>query len=153
MIAVCPSRPGLGEQMAEVVLATALAVPVLFAFAELRGTRLAGPPASVPQLTEPSPYSDQTPFAPQPSPPVRVILSGNNPSETSVWEARLAVLMEAIRIVGYNASESTVKEDAAPRAVNADEPAETIAERVPPDGNAGRSTRPAHRQSVRTTGH
>jgi hypothetical protein len=141
MIAVWPSRPGFGEQMAEAVLATALALPVIFAFAELRGTRPVGT-ATAPQLTDTPPNSSEKSAAQRPSAPVRAVLSGGSLGQTSVWDARLAVLMEVIRLTTHDASESAVENEAGPGTVNADEPAETIAERVPLGHKAGRSNRP-----------
>ena len=148
MIAVWPSRAGFGEQMAEAVLATALAVPVIFAFAELRDGHLVAP-ATTPQLAETQASSPDTSATERPTPAVRVVLSGGSLGETSVWDARLAVLMEAIRLAGHHTSESTVESEAgrgtsdASETSEADESLAPAAEGASPNRRAGESSRPA----------
>lgn len=145
MVSVWPSKPGCGQQMAEVVLATALALPVIFAFAELRGTQLAGT-ATEPQLADTPPNSSATSAAERPSPDVRVILSGGSGGEASAWESRLAVLMEAINLATRDASETPVKTEAEPQtneAGEADKSPDPLAERVPLTGKDGRLIRPS----------
>lgn len=127
--------------MAEVVLATALALPLIFAFAELRGTQLAGI-ATEPKLADTPQKSSATPTAERLSSPVRVVLSGGGDGDISVRDSRVALLVEAISLAG-NVSKSAAEGEAGPGTVNADEPVKTIAERVPLDRKAGRLTRPS----------
>jgi hypothetical protein len=141
MIAVWPSRAGFGEQMAEAVLATALAVPVIFAFAELRDTRLVGTPPPPPQ--EDSQFSVSEGLAAErSSEPVRAVLSGGSVSEASVWEARLTLLMEAIRLAGHGTSETPVDSEAEPEPAKADQSTEAITRPIPSDRSTSRFTRP-----------
>jgi hypothetical protein len=155
MIAVWPSRAGFGEQMAEAVLATALAVPVIFAFAQLRDGPLVAP-ATAPQLAETQATSRDTSTTERPSPTVRVVLSGGSLGEMSVWDARLAVLMEAIRLAGHHTSESTVESEAGR---GASDPREAGASLEPPTegvsttAGAGRPTGPARGKPVRMAQH
>jgi hypothetical protein len=149
MIAVWPSRPGFGEQMAEAVLATALAVPVLFAFAELRGTRLVGT-ATAPQKTGTLSNSNNTSAAERESSPVRVVLSDGSDTTTSVWDSRLAVLMEAIRLASHDASETSVKSETEPETSDVDRPLEPIAEPAHLNRQAGRPTQPSLSQASET---
>jgi hypothetical protein len=156
MIAVWQSRPGFGQQMAEAVLAVALAVPVIFAFAELRDSRLAGT-ATAPQQTGNLPDSSETPATDPHSPrPVRVVLSGDAFGQTSVWESRLAVLMEAIALARRDASGNTVEGDAEPETGNAslaDESPKAPARGVSLTSKASRSRRPSQDDSARKTQH
>ncbi len=145
MIAVWPSRAGFGEQMAEAVLATALAVPVIFAFAELRDGPLVAP-ATTPQLAETQANLPDTSTTGRPTPTVRVVLSGDSLGETSVWDVRLAVLMEAIRLAGHGTSETPVKSEAEPEASEASEGGESPeapAEGASPSRRAGESSPPS----------
>jgi len=152
MIAVWPSRPGFGEQMAEAVLAVALVVPVVFAFAELRDSRLMGT-ATAPQPTDTLPESRETSVVAEQSPAVRVVLSGDALGQTTVWDSRVALLMEAVNLAARDASEKAAEGEAGPETSNADEPVETIAEPISLDRKASRSTGPAGGKSVRTAQH
>ena len=142
MIAALPSRPGFGEQMAEVVLAAALALPLIFAFAELRGPQLAGT-GTEPHLSDTQPNSSQTPTAERPSPPLRVVLSGGRDSETSVRDSRVAVLMEAISLVASVISKTPVEGDREPETSDVNRPLKPIARRPPLNRQAGRPARPS----------
>jgi len=151
MIAVWPSRLGFGEQMAEAVLATALAVPVIFTFAVLRGSRLVGD-AVAPQLTDAPSDSNETPVAERPSPPVRVVLSGDALGQTTVWDSRLALLMEAVKLAARDASESSINSEAEPETSGADESPKASADTVSPRRRAGGSTRPSSGRVSETPG-
>ena len=82
MTSAWPTQPGLGEQVAEVVIAIALALPVVFAFSELRGMWLAGA-ATSPQAAEPQTIPRDQPIAEQQSPPTVRVLAGGSSEKVS----------------------------------------------------------------------
>lgn len=140
--------------MAEVVLAAALALPLIFAFAELRGTQLAGA-GTEPHLSDTQPNSSVTPTAERPSPPLRVVLSGGRDSETSVRDSRVAVLMEAISLVAGVISKTPVEGDREPETSDgsqADESLKAPAEGVSPSPRTGRPGRFAPAPASETPG-
>ena len=116
--------------MAEAVLATALAIPVLFAFAELRGNRLLGTSAES-QRTDTLHDSSGAAAAEQPLPPVRVVLLGGSDTKTSAWESAAAVLIEALSLATHDASENTVEGEAAPETSDTSRAGESLR---PPTG-------------------
>jgi len=155
MVSVWPSKPGFGQQMAEVVLATALALPVIFAFAALRGTQLAGT-ATEPQLADTPPNSSETPAAERQLPSKVQVLEGGSIEGFSTWGPRVAVLRVGPSSTTRDASETPVKTEAEPETNDAGEAGESLGspvEGVSPSRRTGRSTRRSHDQSVRNAQH
>jgi hypothetical protein len=128
--------------MAEVVLATALALPVIFAFAELRGTWLAGT-ATTPQLADTPPDSSETPAAERQLPSKVQVLEGGSIEGFSTWGPRVAVLRVGPSSTARDASVNAVDTQLEPGTVDAYKPVETTAEGASLTRKDGRLIRPS----------
>jgi hypothetical protein len=108
MTSAWPLKPGFGEQVAEAVIAIALALPVVFLFAELRDIGFVRA-AAMPKAAVPQQVPEDMPVAERQSLPSVKVLAGGSSDEVSTWGARVAVLSERTSLTAHHALENTVE--------------------------------------------
>jgi len=149
MTSAWPSQPGLGEQVAEVVIAIALALPVVFAFSELRGMWLAGAAAS-PQAAEPQRIPRDQPIAEQQSPPTVRVLAGGSSDKVSTWGSRVVVLSGKTSLTAHHALDYATEGQTGPDAGKAIDRVEAIAPKASLAREGSRLTQPAPSRASET---
>jgi hypothetical protein len=130
MVSAWPSQPGFGEQVAEVVIAIALALPVVFAFAELRDIGSVGA-AAMPNAASPLQAPNDMPVTERQSLPSAKIPAGRSSNEISAWGSRVVVLSERTSLTAHDALENTVGGQAGPETDKAADRVEIITKQLP----------------------
>lgn len=127
MTSAWPSKPGFGQQVAETVIAIALALPVVFAFTELRHVGFARA-AAMPKAASPQQAPKDMSAATQQSPPSAKVPAGRSSDELSAWGSRVVVLSERTSLTAHHALENTVEDQVEPEAAKFRNRGDIIAE-------------------------